>query len=129
MNEVYWITRLDSLETLFGLLVAFSIIGAVCFVIGKVALNSYEGNSAYKEEEKNSKFAIRCGKWLMPLIFLGIPGCVFVPNTKEALLICGVGGTVDYITSNPHAMNIPDLAIEALEEYTKEYIHKKEDDR
>lgn len=126
MNEVYWITRLDSLETLFGFLVLFSVIGAICFVIGKLALNSYEGNSCYEEEEKNSRFAIKCGKWLMPLIFLGIPGCVFVPNTKEGLLIYGVGNTMDYLTSNPHAMNIPDLALEALEEYAKEYIHKKE---
>ena len=85
MNEVYWITRLDSLETLFGLLVALSIIGVICFVLGKLALNAYEGDSSYEEEEKNSKFIIKCGKWLMPLVFLGIPGCIFVPNTKEGL--------------------------------------------
>lgn len=42
MKEIYWITRLDSLEGMFGLFVFLAILGAICYVIGKIAFNCYE---------------------------------------------------------------------------------------
>ena len=42
---------------------------------------------------------------------------VFIPTTKEALLIYGVGGTIDYVKSNPVAKKIPDKCIIALDKW------------
>ena len=40
---------------------------------------------------------------------------VFVPTTKDAMLIFGVGGTIDYIKSNETINQLPDKCVNALE--------------
>ena len=42
---------------------------------------------------------------------------LFIPTTKEALLIYGVGGTIDYVKSDPVAKQIPDKCIIALDKW------------
>ena len=42
---------------------------------------------------------------------------VFTPTTKQALLIYGVGGTIDYIQANPTAKQLPDKCINALDKW------------
>lgn len=42
---------------------------------------------------------------------------IFVPTTKEALLIYGVGGTIDYVKSNPTAKQLPDKCVNALDKW------------
>ena len=41
----------------------------------------------------------------------------FVPTTKEALLIYGVGSTIDYVNGNETIKSLPDKAINALDKY------------
>ena len=40
---------------------------------------------------------------------------LFIPTTNQALLIYGVGGTIDYIKSNDTAKQLPDKCIKALD--------------
>jgi predicted PurR-regulated permease PerM len=42
---------------------------------------------------------------------------VFVPSTKEALLIWGVGSTIDYLQDNEVAKQLPDKCINALNDW------------
>ena len=55
----------------------------------------------------------------------------FIPTTNEALLIYGVGGTIDYIKSNDTAKQIPDKCVKELDKYldnlTKEENQKEND--
>lgn len=39
---------------------------------------------------------------------------VFVPTSEEALIIYGVGGTIDYVQDNETLQKLPDKAVEAL---------------
>ena len=41
--------------------------------------------------------------------------CLFVPESKQAMLIWGLGQTVDYIQENDAVKELPDKCVEALE--------------
>ena len=67
-------------------------------------------------------------------IFVTIIACLinfFIPTTNEALMIYGVGGTIDYVKSNETAKQLPDKYIKALdkcaENLTKEENRKEND--
>lgn len=56
---------------------------------------------------------------------------IFIPTKNEALLIYGVGGTIDYIKSNDTAKQLPDKCVKALDKWvenlTKEENQKEND--
>ena len=109
MNELYWITRLDNVYGAFiGITVVSSCVVFVVFVI-RVILDEMEIDT----KNRLRKFL----KIFTPLLFVGIMGLVFVPNTKEGLIIYGIGGTIDYIKSNDKAKKLPDKVIDALDKY------------
>ena len=67
-------------------------------------------------------------------IFVAIVVCfinLFIPTTNEALMIYGVGSTIDYVKSNETAKQLPDKYIKALDKYldnlTKEENQKQND--
>lgn len=56
---------------------------------------------------------------------------IFIPTKNEALLIYGVGGTIDYIKSNDKAKQLPDKCIIALDKWVEnlnEDNNQKEND-
>ena len=53
---------------------------------------------------------------VMAVVLSGI-GLVFVPKTNEALLIYGVGTTIDYVDNNETIKQLPDKAVQALDKY------------
>ena len=61
--------------------------------------------------------------------FVSVLMNIFIPTTNEALLIYGVGGTIDYIKSNDTAKQLPDKCVKALDKYldnlTKEENQKE----
>lgn len=57
------------------------------------------------------------------ILFVFSIGTCFIPNTKEAYMIYGVGGTIDYIKSNEVAKQLPDKCIMALDKYLEEAIN------
>lgn len=101
MNEMYWITRLDSLEVLFTIMIAAPIVILILYFIALIEVNIDSMKPAFK--------------YTLPFIFVGTLGLVFVPNKQDALLILGVGGTIDYIKTNETIKEIPDKCIDALD--------------
>ena len=120
MEELYWITRLDSIHTLFEVLVfVFSLLATIGIVFGIAA---YVENAP----EKDKKLTIKlCRTFLFVLLF-SATGLVFTPTTKEALFIYGVGGTIDYIKQNKTIQQLPDKCVEALDLFIDDYIEEKE---
>ncbi len=120
MNEIYWITCLGGLDTLFSVfwtVPLFIIIAyAVCFV---------PFGDAWNDDFKNTinKYVKR----IVPIAIIGLIGDIFTPSTKEALLIYGLGTTIDCIKSNDKAKQIPDKAIEALTKYVETLDKEKKD--
>jgi hypothetical protein len=108
MNEMYWITRLD------GLLIAIVVPMAILLFVAM--FNAFGAcDSFYKRDERKDyrKRAIICGS----IGFLLLIAQAFIPTTNQALIIYGVGGTIDYVKSSDKAKQLPDKAIIALDKY------------
>ena len=78
-----------------------------------VALREDFSNEHVFDEDQRARLKKNAKKLLYSLIvsFLVL---VITPTEKEAYLIYGLGGTIDYIQSNDKAKQIPDKCIEAL---------------
>ncbi len=109
MSELYWLTRLEYIQNF--LVIVMSISGIALFITFVLWLMAN-----YVEEAKLMiKWVIGTFTTLVisSLIF------VFVPSTKEALLIWGVGSTIDYIQENETAKQLPDKCINALNDWVE----------
>lgn len=114
MNEIYWITRLDAIQTLaisavfiLGILTSISIIG--WFV------DDFENESKFKN------MAIKCAAYISIPIFL----LLFIPSKRDMLMIIGIGGTIEYLKSNDTANKLPDKVIMAIDKLLDDTIEEE----
>ena len=118
MSEIYWITRMDGVNTFLTICeVVISLAFVWCAVTALFADGSEQRMSAVKDLIRTGVVALIVGFML-----------VFIPTTKEMLLIYGVGGTIDYIKCNDTAKGLPDKAIKALDKYLDELSKDKQDE-
>ena len=134
MNEIYWITRLDAICCFLICISALS--SFVLLVSFYLALSSRYDAETYKEYHgcwdeymREYKKWMRNAKRCAVIFFVSVFINIFIPTTKQALLIYGVGGTIDYIKSNDTAKQLPDKCVKALDKYldnlTKEENQKE----
>lgn len=136
MEELYWITRLTCVcNFLTAVAVVSFLISA--FIVVFVVCNRIEANN-YEKGGENWNYYMQRFKMFLSyfkrLIFVAIIACLinfFIPTTNEALMIYGVGGTIDYVKSNETAKQLPDKYIKALDKWvenlTKEENQKQND--
>ena len=136
MSEIYWITRLTCIcNFLTAVAVVSFLISALMAVFAMC--NRFEAND-YEEGGKYYNCYMQKFKMFLSYfkrsIFVAIIACLinfFIPTTNEALMIYGVGGTIDYIKSNETAKQLPDKYIKALDKWaenlTKEENQKEND--
>ena len=136
MNEIYWITRLTYIcDFLTAVAVVSFLISAIMAAFAMC--NRFEAND-YEEGGKYYNCCMQKFKMFLSyfkrFIFVTIIACLinfFIPTTNEALMIYGVGGTIDYIKSNETAKQLPDKCIKALDKWaenlTKEENQKQND--
>lgn len=134
MNEIYWITRFDGINTIFITFLVISTIASALFIIVYIVnyCNEQECSEVYKEEYKSyQKLGTKFLKITIPIFIVSCLGVIFVPTTKQALLIYGVGGTIDYVKTNPTAKQLPDKCIKALDKWVDSWAveEKKSDDK
>ena len=134
MNEIYWITRLDaicciliciSVSSSFVLLVSFYL--ALSSRCDAETYKEYHGcwdkyMRGYKKWMRNTK---RCAVAFFVSVFINI----FIPTTNQALLIYGVGGTIDYIKSNDTAKQLPDKCVKALDKWVDNLNEEKQENK
>lgn len=124
MSELYWITRLDAINAVLIVLTVLGIFGLIAYIATYFCMkfnpidehsNSYE-ITCYKQNLAGN----RISKWFAIGLIVGVLGCIFVPTTRQALIIYGVGGTIDYVKSNETAKKLPDKVVKALDKYLDE---------
>ena len=124
MNEIYWMTIVGKLST--ALMVVWIV--ALIIVLGMLfVLAASEGDVIDDEDSAHVFF-----KWLKRFVVCGVIAAmasIFIPSTKEMLLIYGVGGTIDYIKTNDTAKQLPDKCIKALDRFADKYIDEPEKDK
>lgn len=124
MNEIYWITRLDYICNFLTAVTVISFLISA-FIVVFVVCNRIEANN-YKKGSENWNYYMQRFKMFLSyfkrFIFVTIIACFinfFIPTTNEALMIYGVGGTIDYIKSNDTAKQLPDKCIKALDKWVE----------
>ena len=134
MNEIYWITRLDAISDFL------TIIAIVSFLISDVmaAFAMYnrfeaddyaEGGKYYNCYMQRFKIFLKYFKRSILVIIVSCVINVFIPTKNDALLIYGVGGTIDYIKSNDTAKQLPDKCIKALDKWVENLNEEKKQDK
>ena len=115
MSELYWLTRLEYIQNF--LVIVMSISGIVLFFSFVLWFMA----DCIDEAKLTLKWVIGSFTTLVisSLIF------VFVPSTKEAVLIWGVGSTIDYIQENETAKQLPNKCINALNDWVESLSDKK----
>lgn len=125
MDEFYWFTRLDSINSMsyiFMIVSGVFICTALLFyIVGKVAKN-------YDFIDDETKVLIGIAKKgikiCISIFMISMLLNIFVPTTKEAFVIWGVGGSIDYLKSNEKIIQLPDKCIEALDKFIEEYVEE-----
>lgn len=133
MNEIYWITRLTYVCDFLTAIAVVSFLISV--VIGFLAVCSKRETYSCKKDSEHWNYCMKEFKMLSNyskrFIFVTIIACLinfFIPTTNEALMIYGVGGTIDYVKSNETAKQLPDKYIKALDKYL-DNINKAEEEQ
>ncbi len=129
-SKIYWFTRLSAITTVLKAILIASVILAVAALIFWFIV--YLSDSEYMadgEEGKNNylKFGLKVLCTSTIVFVIGLIGRTFTPTTSEALLIFGVGESVEYLQNNKDVVQIPDKALQALNKYLDEVIKDKED--
>lgn len=137
MSEIYWITRLDSINTISLICV---IVGVIISGIAAVIYYAANGQRIYDDSHgyessarENEGYANTCKGiliWSIPVSIIFSLLMIFIPTTKQGFLIYGLGGTVDYIKQNPTAKQLPDKCVKALDKWVDSWnIEKKKKDK
>lgn len=109
MSEIYWITRLDTVQ---GFCITLLVIGVACIFIS--CLRTLVAQETTDPSITN-KF-----KWVgVALTIIFLPLTMFVPSSRDAMLIFGIGPTIDYIQNNETAKQLPDKCINALDNWVE----------
>lgn len=117
MNDLYWLTRLDAINTVS---LIFEILSSLSVILSLLLCLTIEGVLPPK------KVIRPVFKIAVPTFAISLLLQIFVPTTKEALVIWGIGGTMDYLKSNEKAIQLPDKCIDALDLFINEYINERE---
>ncbi len=130
MNEIYWITRLDAI---CNFLITIAVVSFVISVVigafsmyNRFAADDYEeGGKYYNCHMQRFKIFLNYFKRSIIVTLVLTVINIFIPTKNEALLIYGVGGTIDYIKSNDTAKQLPDKCIKALDKWVENLNEEK----
>jgi len=124
MEAIYWIQRLDALYGLCIVVLFF------CLVVLAVLISyRYMVLDVDYAEDKEEVASVWKGVRAFAVgAAVGALGCVFVPTTDEAYVMCGVGGTIDYLKENSTAKQLPDKVITALDKWVDGQIEDEKED-
>ena len=117
MEEIYWITRLNGINIFLNVMTVFGIVFTVISIGGYIVTkNDDYVDDCWKE------LWIKLFKYCFPTTIIVSLLFTFTPTTKEALMIWGVGGTIDYVKSNEKVKELPDKVINALDSWVDNYL-------
>ena len=94
----YWLTVADNAKTMF---IVFTALFTLISVISTIA---YLSNT---EDEDNQKMSRKWMWWSYPFMILFWSLFIFTPSRKDALLIVAGGGTMEFLTTDSTAKQIP----------------------
>lgn len=117
MKEIYWLSRLDGILTASGVLLTLSGVSIVALVL----LSLIDGEDEYlMSAERRRKLLNRS----VIICIITSLICSFVPSSKTAMAIWGVGSVIDYVQENESLKELPDKCVKALEAWADSLIEE-----
>ena len=101
----YWLTVADNAKTFFG---TFAVLFTGIFIITQL-VRIFTDNKSYNSNYVKD-FYDKCNKWTWfstPFMLLFLTLWIFTPNKKDALLIVAGGTTLNYLSTDSVAKQIP----------------------
>lgn len=128
-GKMYWFTRLTAITTTLKTILVISGILAGAALIFWIVI--YLSDPEYMPDGEESKRSfLKIGSktlCISTIVFvIGLIGRTFTPTTSEALVIYGVGESVEYLQNNKDAVQIPDKALQALNKYLDDNLGSDE---
>jgi len=124
-SQIYWITRLDSINVALEVLsIAFGVVGSLGLIMSIIG---YFANKVDEQYEQNAKFIPICKRciWysvgVLLLTFICAAGLTFLPTTKE---MCAIK-IIPVIANNEGVQELPQKAVELANEWMEELKPKK----
>ena len=117
MSEIYWISRLDYICNLF---IVLSIVFGVIVVVGGFTLIVAD------KSDNDYPVILKTVKKSLLIFSCSILVVIFLPNTKQAYMIWGLGGTIDYIKSNETVQKLPDKTVQCLDKFIDKYLNEED---
>ena len=115
MSELYWLTRLDGIEVLLVLGILF---GIILLVGGGV------GSLVWSDDEDITRRFIKTFKAGLITLVTSVILKIFIPTERDAFLILGIGGTVDYLQNSEVVKELPDKCINALDAWVESFTEE-----
>ena len=128
-GKMYWFTRLTTITTALKTILVVGGILAVAALIFWVIVYLSDPEYMPDGEESKRRFLKIGSKTLCisTIVFaIGLIGRTFTPTTSEALVIYGVGESVEYLQNNKDAVQISDKALQALNKYLDDNLGSDE---
>lgn len=128
-GKMYWFTRLSAITTALKTILIISGILAAAALIFWIVVYLTDPEYMPDGEESKRRFLKIGSKTLCisTIVFaIGLIGRTFTPTTSEALIIYGVGESVEYLQNNKDAVQIPDKALQALNKYLDDELGSDE---
>lgn len=109
--KIYWLTRLDGINSFFIGMAIISILLIIGIIIG--VLMSKDFDEFHHDETLKSRIKLREKfmskiKYLVFTFFLGILVSIFLPTQKEAIIIIAGGKTIDFVQQDTSISKIPE---------------------
>ena len=128
-SKMYWFTRLSAITTaLETILIISGILAGAALILWVIV---YLSDPEYiPDEEEGKERYLKFGSktlCISTIVFIiGLIGRAFIPTTSEALVIYGVGESVEYLHHNKDAVQIPEKALQALNKYLDDNLGSDE---
>lgn len=112
MSTLYWINVLGNLN---DVCILIFIISALLGIVLLLAAIFYEGDIKEDLSKVSYKRFVKVINTNCIVFIISTLALVFLPTRNQLYIICGVGGTLDYLKENPTAKELPDKCIKALD--------------
>lgn len=107
-NLFYWLTVADNAKTMFVVFICIFTGIALIATLGYLIYSHSDSSNGQTESDKESqRMARKWMWWSYPFMILFWSLYVFTPNKKDALLIVAGGTTMNFLTTDSTAKQIP----------------------
>lgn len=117
MSELYWITVLGNISVVSVNVMAVLIILWAAIAIGFIITSNCDS----VDLKVRGRLKSIAKKILIPTIIFSLLS-IFIPTSRELMMIYGIGGAIDYIQENPDAKQLPDKYIKVLNKWADDAL-------